>query len=67
MAFYIIVREIGNKVRVADYRMNSRSKAENLTNHMVKARGYNPIYLCIVTADTETEALELGKKHFNIK
>lgn len=67
MAFFIAVREPGNRIRIADYRMNSRSKAENLTNHMVKERGYNPIYLCIVTADTAEEALERGKAHFNVK
>lgn len=63
MAFFIVIRE-RRSIRVAEYKLETRSKAEILTNHLVKSQSLNPINLVIIAADNVDDALRHGAEHF---
>ena len=67
MAFFIVIRERDNSLRLAEYRLESRSKVDILTNYLVKSQGLSPLDIYVAVADDVKGALEEGAKHFKIQ
>lgn len=64
MAFFIVIREAGNNLRVANYKVMSRSHAAELNTNLVKNRGYSPLNLFIAVGKNEAEALQHAAEYF---